>query len=144
MKKTMVALLAVIAMTAISGCAKDSAEKAANQIENRASDGDQLQRKGLQELNDAGEFINKIAKGEIPATVENVDLAIAKLKKSKSTLLASKSMYQESLNIHQKNKDRVDLYGKDSLYKAIEAIDETVSKIDKAIESLEAAKAQSK
>ncbi len=125
-------LLIVLALfTAIVGCG-DSAEKAADKINDAGNEANMLADRGAKtylEAYNAGSP-EKMSLTELQATRE---MYMA----SKDDLVGAKIRYQKALDLAKENKDSVKTSGQESVHDAMAKIDIIVTDIDKRVERIE-------
>ncbi len=128
MKKVLIVLAL---FTAIVGCG-DSAEKAADKINDAGNEANVLADRGaktyLQAYNSGSP--EKMSLSELETTRATYMAA-------RSDLLASKNKYQKALDLAKENKDTVKTHGKDSVYDAMSKIDIIVKDIDQRVERID-------
>ncbi len=118
-------LLIVLALfTAIVGCG-DSAEKAADKINDAGNEANVLSERGAKSYMEAA-YTGSPEK----MSLTEMELVRAKYMSAKSDLLAAKNKYQKALDLAKENKDQVKTHGKDSVYARMSDIDAIVKDID--------------
>ncbi len=125
-------LLIVLALfTAIVGCG-DSAEKAADKINDAGNEANVLSERGAKTYVEAA-----YAGTPEKMSLTEMELVRAKYMSAKSDLLAAKNKYQKALDLAKENKDQVKTHGKDSVYARMADIDKIVKDIDGKVEKID-------